>query len=207
VLDYDVQVRDGYDGAWTDWLTRTTAISGTYALGVDGHTYYFRARARDLYGNLGSFGGDEWGEAFCSVLTSPAPVLETSRKRPSRFGALGGDVLTYTLSVRNTGNADAATVWMTDSIPAELALLTETIQVSGGGPVTHTAGQVSWQGTVTAGHTVEVIFCTEVLSDVVVDLRLVTNTMAVEHQGSVLLRQGTFVLGHTTFFPLAYRGW
>jgi uncharacterized repeat protein (TIGR01451 family) len=207
VLEYDVQVRDGYDGAWTDWLTRTTAISSTYASGTHRHTYYFRVRARDLYGNLGSYGGDEWGEAFCSVLTSPAPVLETSRKGPSRFGALGGDVLTYTLSLRNTGNADAATVWMTDTIPAELTLLTETIEVNGGGPVTHTTGQVSWQGTVTAGHTVEVVFATEVLSDVVVDLRPVTNTMIVEHQDSVLLRQGAFVLGHTTFYPLVFRGW
>jgi uncharacterized repeat protein (TIGR01451 family) len=202
VLEYDVQVRDGYDGAWTDWLTRTTGISATYGAGVDGHTYYFGARARDLYGNLGSYGGDEWGQAFCSVLTSPAPVLETSRKWPSHVGAVGGDVLTYTLSVRNTGNADTATVWVTDTIPAEVALLTGTIHLSGGSPPTYTADGVWWRGTISAGHTVDVVFATAVLSDVVVDLRVVTNTMTIEHQGSVFWREGTFVLGHTSFFPL-----
>jgi uncharacterized repeat protein (TIGR01451 family) len=207
VLEYDVQVRDGYDGEWTDWLTRTTAVSGTYGLGVDGHTYYFRARARDLYGNLGSYGDEEWGQAFCSVLTSPGPVLDTSRKWASRFGVLGGDVLTYTLSLRNTGSVDTTTVWVTDTIPAELALLTETVQVSHGSPPTYTAGQIAWQGAISAGHTVEVVFATEVLSDVVVDLRTVTNTMTVEHQGDVLLREATFVLGHTMVFPLIFKGW
>lgn len=55
---FDVQVRDG-DTAWTDWLTETTAFSATFE-GLDGHIFYFRARARDVLGNLGSYalGGD-----------------------------------------------------------------------------------------------------------------------------------------------------
>lgn len=48
---YDVQVRDGPDGAWTDWLVRTTATAGWYT-GVGGHTYAFRSRARDYAGNM-----------------------------------------------------------------------------------------------------------------------------------------------------------
>ena len=43
---YDVQVKDGTGGAWTDWQTGTTATSASYP-GVGGYTYYFRSRARD----------------------------------------------------------------------------------------------------------------------------------------------------------------
>jgi uncharacterized repeat protein (TIGR01451 family) len=116
-------------------------------------------------------------------------------------------VLTYTLSLRNTGSADTSTVWVTDTIPAELSLLAGTLQVSHGGPPTYTAGEVRWQGVVSAGHAVEVVFAAEVLSGVVVDLRVVTNTMAVEQGDSVFWREGHFVLGRTAFFPLVFRGW
>ncbi len=49
---YDVQVRDGADGEWTDWLTDTTAISATYTAVESGHTYYFRSVAYDQAGNV-----------------------------------------------------------------------------------------------------------------------------------------------------------
>jgi putative cell wall-binding protein/spore germination protein YaaH len=50
---YDVQVSvDG--GAWTAWLTHTTATTATY-LGQNGHGYAFRVRAADGKGNVGAF--------------------------------------------------------------------------------------------------------------------------------------------------------
>ena len=48
---FDVQVRDGSGGTWTNWQTGTTATSAAYP-GVGGHTYYFRVRARDKSGNV-----------------------------------------------------------------------------------------------------------------------------------------------------------
>lgn len=51
---YDLQVRDGGDGAWSDWLRRTSSTSDTYG-GVTGHTYYFRARAWDRAGNVEAY--------------------------------------------------------------------------------------------------------------------------------------------------------
>jgi hypothetical protein len=49
-----VQYRDGASGTWTDWQTAATVTSATFT-GLDGHTYYFRARARDNANNLGVF--------------------------------------------------------------------------------------------------------------------------------------------------------
>ena len=51
VQSFDIQYRDGESGEWTDWLTGTTATSGTF-MGQNGHTYYFRSRARDWAENV-----------------------------------------------------------------------------------------------------------------------------------------------------------
>jgi len=51
VWSYDVQVRDGPAGEWTTWQSWTMSTSATYEGGQDGHTYYFRSRARDRAGN------------------------------------------------------------------------------------------------------------------------------------------------------------
>ena len=64
---FDVQVRDG-GGAWTNWLGSTTAASATFT-GLDGHTYCFRARARDVLGNLGAYASGD-GDASTHVDTS-----------------------------------------------------------------------------------------------------------------------------------------
>ncbi len=52
LASYDVQVRDGAGGTWTDWLAGTTGISATYAAAETGHIYYFRSVAHDLAGNV-----------------------------------------------------------------------------------------------------------------------------------------------------------
>jgi len=54
VAAYDVQYRDGADGAWTDWLIGTDLTSASFT-GQNDHTYYFRSRARDHADNWESY--------------------------------------------------------------------------------------------------------------------------------------------------------
>ena len=54
---FNVQVKDGSSGAWTDWQVKTPDLSATYP-GIGGHTYYFRARARDNAGNVEAWPAD-----------------------------------------------------------------------------------------------------------------------------------------------------
>lgn len=54
IAGYDVQVKDGSGGTWTNWQTNTSATSAAYP-GVSGHTYYFRVRARDNASNLETY--------------------------------------------------------------------------------------------------------------------------------------------------------
>ena len=79
VRSYDLQVRDGWDGQWTTWLTATTQSLNWFE-GVEGHTYYFRLRARDLAGNESPYNPDPYGDGVTSVLLTPAPVMDTAMK-------------------------------------------------------------------------------------------------------------------------------
>lgn len=54
VATYDVQVRAGRNGAWTNLLSGSTATSATFT-GERGQTYYVRVRARDQAGNVRPF--------------------------------------------------------------------------------------------------------------------------------------------------------
>ncbi len=54
VATYDLQVRAGTAGEWLDILTNTIATSTVYS-GANGTTYYFRVRAKDNAGNVGSW--------------------------------------------------------------------------------------------------------------------------------------------------------
>lgn len=54
---YNLQFRDGEKGTWQNWLTETREREEVF-LGSGGHTYYFRARAKDELGNWGNWSGD-----------------------------------------------------------------------------------------------------------------------------------------------------
>jgi hypothetical protein len=96
VSSYDLEFRDGPNGSWTGWLIGTTATTASFT-GQDGHTYSFRARARDNAGNVGSYSA---GGAQTTVdATAPA-----SDRFLVNFGALETTAVNVSLSV---GAADA----------------------------------------------------------------------------------------------------
>ena len=142
---YDVQVREGYKGAWRDWLTNTTATSAVFS-GVHGQTYFFRARARDVHGNQGVYTDQEWGQAFTTVLTDPAPVLVTSRKSATPRFFSDDETVSYTIRISNTGNL-TANATLIDTLPAGMHLLTHTLTAEAGLTLIppHT---MQWAGTV-----------------------------------------------------------
>ena len=76
VASYDVQYRDGADGTWTDLLTGTTETDYRF-VGQDGHTYYFRARARDYAGNESTYvSGDGDAQHTVQICTVAADAYE-----------------------------------------------------------------------------------------------------------------------------------
>ena len=207
IAAYDVQVRDGYEGTWTDWITGTTATSGLFT-GTHGHTYFFRVRARDLCGNQEPYGDQEkeWGQSFTTVLVEPAPVLVSSRKSatPRRFGP--GQTIAYTVLISNTGNLTASAA-LTDTPPAETFVLTETLTATSGLTPTCVGGQIRWGGTVKPGAEVRVTYT---LSPTAATPFGVPLTNTAEIAGSVLgpfTRRKTITQAHLVWLPLITRGW
>ncbi len=201
IAAYDVQARDGYEGLWTDWLTGTAATAGAFS-GSPGHTYFFRVRARDQAGHQEAFGDEEWGQAFTTVLTGPAPVLVTSRKfaAPRRFRP--DQTIAYTVVISNTGNLTATAV-LTDTLPAGLLLLPETLTATAGSPPTCQAGQIRWSGPVEAGGEVRVTYTLSPTAGLAGPL---TNTA--EIAGGVLgpvTRRETVVQACRLWLPLVMR--
>ncbi|MDY7041259.1 MAG: DUF5107 domain-containing protein [Chloroflexota bacterium] len=204
VLDYDVQFKDGYEGTWTDWLTRTQATSATFS-GQDGHTYFFRSRARDVFGNWEITGDDGWGDTFTSVLVNPAPVLVTSRKTSERPTVEPGGTLTYTISLRNTGNQAAASVSITDDVPSALEVLTPTLTASLG-EAYYTSGTITWQHAVSAGQMVTITFAIRPL-DTAPRPTTITNTVEINDGQGVFTRRALIGHGHYLYFPLTAKGY
>ena len=91
IANYDVQ-RSVDGGAWASWLTATKKTSEVF-VGVAGHGYAFRARGRDVKGNLGT-----WNT---TAVWRPAPRLAV--------GGFGG-VTTDRLSIRVAPDTAAAKV-------------------------------------------------------------------------------------------------
>jgi uncharacterized repeat protein (TIGR01451 family) len=199
VLHYDLQVRDGPDGPWADWLTRTAQTSATFT-GQDGHTYFFRVRARDAFGNVESWREDDRGDGFTSVLITPAPVLITSGKTPEDGFYPPGTSITYTVSVRNTGSLTAA-AHLTDALPGAMRLLTPTLAATAGTPHAG-SGLVTWQGEVASGGSVTITYA---MSPTQGRGLLTPVTNAVTFDGGLhtpFTRQATAQYAHLSYLPL-----
>jgi uncharacterized repeat protein (TIGR01451 family) len=205
IAAYDVQAREGYEGTWTGWLTGTAATSGTFS-GTHSHTYFFRARARDRAGNWEPFGDEEWGQAFTTVLTEPAPVLVTSHKSATPRCFPAGQAVAYAVVISNTGNLVANTT-LTDTPPAQMVVLTETLATTSGLAPTSTGGQIRWSGTVAADAEVRVTYALSPTAATPVGVPL-TNTADIA--GSVLgpfTRRETVVQACLVWLPLVGQGW
>ncbi|HET9870101.1 MAG TPA: hypothetical protein VFR02_06375, partial [bacterium] len=76
VACFDVQVKAGPNGAWTDWLTETYERNAVYP-GQDGQRYAFRCRAKDKVGNLEPYPSVEMASVTLDI--SPPPPVTSLR--------------------------------------------------------------------------------------------------------------------------------
>lgn len=81
--NFDVQVRDGAGGAWSNWKIATGDTSGSYP-GVGGHTYFFRSRGRDNAANI-----EVWPASHDAVTTVEALAPQTAVQALPAFSRNG----------------------------------------------------------------------------------------------------------------------
>ena len=198
VAAFDVKVRQGDESYWSDWLTNTPSVSATFA-GEDGQTYFFRARARDHAGNVGAFGD---GQAFSSVLLTPAPVLLTSHKLAAPSMPAPGQPVSYTVLVSNTGNLTAANLVLTDLLPATLALLSDTLKAGAGGLLVFSESVIVWRGALPPGQELGLTFALTATPSTSLG-NCLTNTVWLQADGlAPLSRQAAIAYHRFVYLPL-----
>ena len=126
---FDVQVRDGLGGIWSDWLLKTPLKTAEFT-GLGGHTYYFRVRAWDNASNSDGYPADY--ECFSRVESYP-PLSSMDPLPPLlRYGDVlvtwsgydrgGSGLLNLDLQLRDSAGG-TWTDWITDT-NAEMAIFT-----------------------------------------------------------------------------------
>lgn len=80
IASYDVQYRVGASGAWVDWRSGTSDTSAVFS-GSAGANYYFRARSRDVAGNV---------SAWTGIAQSVVPYDQTKAHFSSGWKTTGG---------------------------------------------------------------------------------------------------------------------
>jgi len=135
-------------------------------------------------------------------LTEPAPVLVTSRKiAPWYFYE---SPVAYAVLISNTGNL-TATVWLTDTPPAEMQVLAETLSVTSGLTPTYDGVSIHWSGTVAPDGETRITYALSPTVEVPLGTSL-TNT--VEIVGSVsgpFTRRAVVTRKHLVWLPVIYR--
>lgn len=114
--NFDVQIREGAGGTWTDWQADVTATSASYT-GVGGRAYYFRARGRDNAGNVEAWPASH--DAMTTVESNPPQTAVEALPAYSRNGLLlrwggsdpgGSGIQSYDVQYRQ-GGSGAWTDW------------------------------------------------------------------------------------------------
>lgn len=202
VRSYDVQVKDGLYGAWSDWLIGVPAATYTYT-GTPGHTYFFRARARDFAGNLSAYGDSLWGNTYTSVLLTPAPLLEMSDKHAPLF-AQDDQPVAYTLVVNNSGTLTAS-VTLTDTLPPLTTLITDSLMSSVPPTPTVAGNQILWSGELPAGAGMTVNYSLQPDSGLP-PATILTNTVDIAGGVLPVMRTAKVVVNpYRTWLPLLMR--
>ncbi|MCX7681047.1 MAG: PQQ-binding-like beta-propeller repeat protein, partial [Anaerolineae bacterium] len=86
------------------------------------------------------------------------PDFSTSAKIPSAFLPRTGDVLTYTILIRNTGRLLTETVYMTDTVPAGLTYVPGSLTATLGIPDASAAPVLRWRGVLSPTRAVTVTY-------------------------------------------------
>ncbi len=117
-----------------------------------------------------------------------APDLSQSLKRVSAPVALPGDILTYTLTIRNTG-LGVAQAALADPLPSTLTYVAGSVQ----GDATYDADEraIKWTGTVAPGQTITVSFAAQITTTIQPGERVTNTAFLRDGTGAILPLQAT----------------
>jgi hypothetical protein len=202
VRSLDVQVKDGSNGAWTPWLTATTQTINWFD-GEDGHTYFFRVRARDLAGNESRYTDNPFGNGMISVLITPAPILEAALKGVDSPLILWSPI-GWSLDLWNSGNL-ATTAMLTDTLPPYTTILTDAIWLNGEpAPQLYVDGQLRWSGIVSENAHIYITYHLS-QTQLLAPGTILINTAVIAYGNHVITRTAHTTQPYPVFLPVILR--
>ncbi|MBN1260862.1 MAG: DUF11 domain-containing protein, partial [Anaerolineae bacterium] len=159
------------------------SITVMFTVGVDSPLPNGSVIANDDYAVTCTEGAGDVGPSV-EVTVSSAPILAIAKTADPGISVEAGDLLTYTLVVENTGNADATGVTISDAVPAD----TTFVSADAGGVLV--GGDVRWTGkTAPVGDALTVRFTVRV------DSPLPNGTLVVNDDYGVTCAQGASTTG------------
>ncbi|HOU13612.1 MAG TPA: hypothetical protein PKZ84_10895, partial [Anaerolineae bacterium] len=142
-------------------------------------------------------------EVAFTVGSSGAGVVTITKEVTAATAVDMGDVVTYTITLDNSGDAPAAGVLLTDTLPVEVDFGGWVAQ----NDATVTADVLTWSGDLADGANITFVFTATVRSDVVLDGRAVANTARFTWGATAAEDAASFTLKHRwwIFLPLTMR--
>ena len=162
--------------------------------------------------DISSFGEDAAGELYLVTYTTgriyqivagpPPPDLASSTKQASAITALRGDLLTYTIALRNTGGTFSDMMRVTDTVPAGLNYLANSLTATLGGVDESSAPLLKWSGIMADTPLVTITYAVTASA-----ASAITNTVSIDPGfAGVFTRSATVVVyGARVYLPLIFR--
>jgi uncharacterized repeat protein (TIGR01451 family) len=136
-----------------------------------------------------------------AATTIAAPDLSPSEKRVSSAAVTPGQVLSYTILVKNGGSGPAM-VTLTDTLPTEVVYVAGSAWAGSGGPVVYDTSthRLTWSGRVPVSGMATVRFAVQATSEDPFTNRVFLDDGA----GNVVVKHVTTGRGHMLFLPLIW---
>ncbi|MDY7078931.1 MAG: hypothetical protein SXV54_18615 [Chloroflexota bacterium] len=170
------------------WITNTAEVS------VPGHQPFTRTAG--------------------SYVKQRHPHLEASKSVAPAY-ARPGEYLTYTVRITNTGDGDAETVWMTDTLRPEVSYVTDSLTATMGS-FGEAGGVITWNATLGPAGTLllpggegAAITYTVQISPALTENALLTNTAGITGAGTLVWvnASANVLYRFDVYLPIVYKRW
>lgn len=133
------------------------------------------------------------------------PDFSLSTKHTSRRTPASGEIITYTITLRNSGHPITSTVFLTDEIPAGLTYVSDTVSASLG-DADYDNGSILWSGILSSVPTVVLTYVG--LVEEVEEPTVIRNVATIDagEYGTFTCSNIIIVDGFSVYLPLVFRG-
>jgi len=183
---------------WNGTLTNTSAITISYRAALAAFTSQTLSNMAAIDPGVGALFNRS------AAVTVNGPDLTSSTKQASSTMARFGEVVTYTVVVRNTGGRFPTTVRVTDTLPSDLTYVAGSLAATSGTPDASSAPTLKWNGVMSVTPVVTVTFAATVTTPNITTI--VNMAMVNPGYGSPFARTAPVIVNpYELFLPLILR--